>query len=199
MGIAHQEGRVLDPESRESYWLMAPEFSNGLPPSLIGNLDRKVNMGLKGLQINGNSIMPLITFFGNSLVDRFPTHSEQFNQNINSQGLGSASLARQSIEAFQQYMATALMIAVQAVDLRTFVVAGHYDARGLLSPATLRLYETVREVVGRAPSSERPYVRNDHEQPLSAHIKVIAADIAGGGRLMEVLETLCPLSIAPSI
>jgi phenylalanine ammonia-lyase len=27
--------------------LVAPEFNNGLPPSLIGNLKRKVNMGLK--------------------------------------------------------------------------------------------------------------------------------------------------------
>ena len=59
--------------------LVTPEFNNGLPPSLIGNTARQVNMGLKGLQLTGNSIMPLLTFFGNSLVDRFPTHAEQFN------------------------------------------------------------------------------------------------------------------------
>jgi len=62
--------------------LTAAEFNNGLPASLVGNVQRKVNMGLKGLQINGNSIMPVLTFLGNSLVDRFPTHAEQFNQNI---------------------------------------------------------------------------------------------------------------------
>jgi phenylalanine ammonia-lyase len=90
-------------------------------------------MGLKGLQITGNSIMPLLTFFGNSLVDRFPTHAEQFNQNINSQGFGSANLARQSIETFQQYMAIALMFGVQAVDLRTYQTLGTYDARACLS------------------------------------------------------------------
>ena len=28
----------------------------------------------------------LIAFYGQSIVDRFPTHAEQFNQNINSQG-----------------------------------------------------------------------------------------------------------------
>src|SRR5215510_11336195 len=83
--------------------LVAPEFNGGLPPSLVGNPARKVNMGLKGLQLSGNSIMPLLTFFGNSLVDRFPTHAEQFNQNINSQGFGSANLARQAVETFQQY------------------------------------------------------------------------------------------------
>jgi phenylalanine ammonia-lyase len=168
--------------------LAAPEFNNGLPPSLIGNQDRTVNMGLKGLQINGNSILPILTFLGNSLVDRFPTHAEQFNQNINSQGLGSANLARQSIEAFYQYMAVALMFGVQAVDLRTHLIAGHYDARRCLSAATLPLYEAVLEVVGRAPSMDRPYIRDDNEQPLSEHIHKIAEDIAGPGRITETVE-----------
>jgi len=161
--------------------LVAPAFSNGLPPSLIGNPQRKVNMGLKGLQINGNSIMPVITFLGNSLVDRFPTHAEQFNQNINSQGLGSANLARQSIEAFQQYMAVALLFGVQAVDLRTGLVAGHYDARRCLSPSTSKLYEAILQVVGTAPSADRPYIRNDNEQILSEHIRKVAADITAAG------------------
>src|SRR5690606_23387948 len=89
--------------------VMAPEFNNGLPASLVGNPDRKVNMGLKGLQIAGNSIMPLLSFLGNSLADRFPTHAEQFNQNINSQGFGSANLARQSVRVFQEYIAIALI------------------------------------------------------------------------------------------
>jgi len=171
--------------------LVAPEFNNGLPASLVGNSERKVNMGLKGLQITANSIMPLLTFFGNSLVDRFPTHAEQFNQNINSQGFGSANLARQSLETFRQYMAIALMFGVQAVDLRTYKMAGHYNAGELLSPATLPLYEAVREVVGCPPSVERPYIRNDHEQLLDRHIAAIAADIAKGGVIAQaVLSSL---------
>jgi phenylalanine ammonia-lyase len=168
--------------------LVALEFSNGLPPSLIGNTDRKVNMGLKGLQICGNSIMPLITFYGNSLVDRFPTHAEQFNQNINSQGLGASNLARQSINAFHQYMAVALMFGAQAVDLRTYRAKGHYDARGALSHASLKLYEAVREVVEQPPSEKRPYIRNDNEQMLAEHIRLIAADIAAGGRIPQSVE-----------
>lgn len=178
--------------------LVAPEYNNGLPASLIGNPNRKVNMGLKGLQINGNSIMPVLTFLGNSLVDRFPTHAEQFNQNINSLGFGSANLTRQSIAAFQQYIAGALMFGVQAVDLRTYLAAGHYDARRYLSPATLPLYEAVREIVGHPPSPERPYIRNDHEQSLSDHIQRIAADVAQGGRITagvdEVLTSMQVLS-----
>ena len=170
--------------------LVAPEFNNGLSGSLVGNPNRRVNMGLKGLQISGNSIMPLLTFFGNSLVDRFPTHAEQFNQNINSQGFGSANLARQSIAAFQQYIAGALMFGVQAVDLRSRLVAGHYDARRCLSPATLPLYEALREIVRRPPSADRPYIRNDNEQSLSDHIQRIAADIAACGRIPAAVPGL---------
>lgn len=170
--------------------LAAPEFSNGLPPSLIGNRERRVNMGLKGLQIDANSIMPIIAFLGNSLVDRFPTHAEQFNQNINSQGMGSANLARQSVTALQQYMAIALMFGVQAADLRTRILKGHYRAAETLSEATRSLYLAVREVAGRPPSRERPYIRDDNEQPLSEHIRRIGEDIASGGRIPGAVQEL---------
>jgi phenylalanine ammonia-lyase len=176
--------------------LVAPEFSNGLPPSLVGNSQRSVNMGLKGLQIAGNSIMPLLTFYGNSIADRFPTHAEQFNQNINSQGFASANLARVSVEIFQQYMAIALMFGVQAVDLRTYTLEKHYDARTTLSPATRDLYMAVRNVIGLPPKADRPYIWNDNEQSLDLHIAQIAADIANGGQIVasinNVLSSLKP-------
>lgn len=168
--------------------LVSPEFNNGLPSSLVGNQERIVNMGLKGLQICGNSIMPLLTFYGNSLADRFPTHAEQFNQNINSQGYISATLARRSVETFQHYMAIALMFGVQAVDLRTYVIAGHYDARMCLSPATAELYTAVRKVVARPSTSTRPYIWNDHEQSLDEHIAQISSDIAAGGLIVQAIE-----------
>ncbi len=170
--------------------LVSPEFSNGLPASLVGKSSRTVNMGLKGLQITGNSIMPLLTFYGNSLVDRFPTHAEQFNQNINSQGFGSANLTRQSVELFQQYMAIALMFGVQAVDLRTYVTKGHYDARVCLSPTTSKLYEEFHKVVGRSPSKDLPYIRNDNEQPLDEHIRCVANDIASDGYIPQAINDL---------
>ncbi|GAB1545341.1 aromatic amino acid ammonia-lyase [Scytonema sp. NUACC21] len=170
--------------------LVAPEFNNGLPPSLVGNQERKINMGLKGLQIAGNSLMPLLAFYGNSIADRFPTHAEQFNQNINSQGFNSATLARHAVEIFQQYMAIALMFAVQAVDLRTYLTVGHYDARSCLSPATTELYTAMREVVGRAPSTNRPYIWNDDEQSLDEHIVQIAVDIAANGKIIQAVKEL---------
>jgi len=170
--------------------LTAPEFNNGLSPSLVGNTSRKVNMGLKGLQIAGNSIMPLLTFYGNSIADRFPTHAEQFNQNINSQGFASANLGRRSIELFQQYMAISLMFAVQAVDLRTHQVAGHYDARECLSPLSLPLYKAVRDVVGQPPNAEKSYIWNDNDQSLDIHIAMIAADIAQEGRIVQAVNSI---------
>ncbi|MGV0102322.1 Aromatic amino acid lyase [Nostoc sp. DSM 114160] len=171
-------------------YLVAPEFNNGLPASLVGNRERSVNMGLKGLQISGNSIMPLLTFYGNSIADRFPTHAEQFNQNINSQGFASANLARRSVDTFQQYMAIALIFGVQAVDLRTYLVADHYDARAGLSPATRDLYMAVRDVIGQPASPDRPYIWNDHEQPLDEHIARISADIASGGQIVQAVQDI---------
>src|SRR5436190_16245618 len=98
--------------------LVAPEFNNGLPPSLVGNEARSVNMGLKGLQLTGNSIVPELLHLGSPMTDRYLTHAEQFNQNVNSLGFGSANLARRAVAFSQQYMAVALMFGVQAADLR---------------------------------------------------------------------------------
>ncbi|MUL38120.1 HAL/PAL/TAL family ammonia-lyase [Gloeocapsopsis dulcis] len=171
-------------------YLVAPEFNNGLPASLVGNKERIVNMGLKGLQITGNSIMPLLSFYGNSIADRYPTHAEQYNQNINSQGFAAANLTRNAVEIFQQYMAIALMFGVQAVDLRTYAYAGHYDASESLSPVTRRLYQAVREVVGQPPSATRPYIWDDREQPLDEHIAKVAADIAAEGAIVTAVKDL---------
>lgn len=165
--------------------LVTPEFNRGLPPCLIGNTDRRINMGLKGLQISGNSMVPMLAFLGNSITDRFPTHAEQFNQNINSQGFNSANLARQSLTIFRSYVAVALIFGVQGVDLRTYELTGQYDARRSLSPATARLYEAVRTVIGRPPAADRPYMRDDTDFALDADIARIAADIAADGPVAQ--------------
>lgn len=170
--------------------LVSPAFSNGLPASLVGNSAKKINMGTKGLQLCANSMMPLLSFYGNSLVPHFPTHAEQFNQNINSMGFGSANLARQTIRIFEQYMAVSLMVAVQAIDLRAHQKSGTYDPRSFLSPATLGLYEAVRQVVGKPPSSDQSYLWNDADQALDVHIAKLAADILAGGLLPRAVIEL---------
>ena len=168
--------------------LVAPEFSNGLPPSLIGNEERKVNTGLKTLQILGNSLVPTLTFLGNSISDRYPTHAEQFNQNINSQGFASANLARQSVDTFQYYIAVVLMMGIQSVDLRTKLLAGHYDARECLSPASITPYEAVLETVGIEPSAKTPYIYDDHDLEREKHVAAIYEDIITEGKIVGAVN-----------
>ncbi len=170
--------------------LVAPEFSNGLPASLVGNSNRRVNMGLKAVQITANSLMPLLSFYGNSLVDRFPTHAEQFNQNINSQGFGSANLARRSVEIFQQYLSIALMFGIQAVDLRTRIMEDHYDATDYLSPATRELYLAIKNVIGSNPSRQRPFLWDDSDRNLDFDIAAIAMDITNGNAIMDTVKEI---------
>lgn len=170
--------------------VVTPEFSGGLPPSLIGNPNKSTNLGLKGLQIAGNSIVPVLQHLGAPIADRFPTHAEQFNQNINSQGMASAVHARKSIDLLQQYLAVALLFGVQAVDLRSYARTGRYAATELLSGPTASLYSAVRAVVGVAPSATRPYVLDDGDHALDRHIAEIHADIARGGRIIEALGAL---------
>jgi phenylalanine ammonia-lyase len=168
--------------------LMEPVFSGGLPSSLVGNESVRVNMGVKGLQIGANSVMPLMMHQANGLVPHFPTHAEQFNQNVNSQGFGSANLTRGSLELYRHYLAYALLIAVQAVSLRTQLLAGHGDARVHLAPATLPLYEAIRTLVGQAADMRRPLIYNDNEQALDRWLAILHDEIAAGGRIIDAVK-----------
>jgi phenylalanine ammonia-lyase len=168
--------------------LVMPEFSNGLPASLIANPDRAVNVGFKSLQVVNHSIMPLLTYYGTSLADRFPTHAEQFNQNINSQAMGSANLARRSLDLFEHYLANALLFAVQAIELRTQTVEGHYDARRCLSPATARVYEVTRNVIGKPIGGNRPLIWNDNEQSLEPMAERLLTDLRHRGLIVAALR-----------
>lgn len=168
--------------------LVQPHFSGGLAPSLVGNEKRGLNVGFKSLQIVSNSIMPLLSFYGNSIVDRFPTHAEQFNQNINSQSMNAATLARRSLDLLEHYLANALLFAIQAVELRTFALEGHYDARKVLSPATARVYEAVYAALGRAPTAERPFIRDDTDQFFETCVAAVLQDLRGVGRVADAVR-----------
>ena len=157
--------------------LVTPEFSNRLPACLIGNRDRPVNIGLKALQICGNSIMPYLLFLGQPIADKFPTHAEQYNQNINSMGLMSAQLARQSIDVMRQYIAICLLFVIQAVDLRAKIVQDTYDPRSLLSKSTLRTYEAVRTILQADIDPSRPYLWNDGERAIDKDIAKLAISL----------------------
>jgi len=162
-----------------------PAFSNGLSAMLVGNTDRTINGGLQSLQLCGNCIMPQLQFYGNSLTTHYPTHAEGFNQNINSQGFGSANLARRSVDIFQQYIAVSLLFGMQAAELRTKIMCGHYDASQAISKATLPLYTALYEVIGRQFDDTRTLVWNDYEQAMDGWIAAITADIRAGGKIVR--------------
>ncbi len=169
--------------------LVAPEFNQGLPASLRGNEAVAYNMGLKGLQITGNSIQPMLAWYGNPIVDHFPTHAEQFNQNINGLSWSSAHLAWKSVELFQHYLCVSLVFAVQAIDLRCQQQHGHADGRRLLSGELLMLYESVYRCLQKDPGNS-PLVVNDSDKALQNYLSLLFTDIATHGSIVESIENL---------
>lgn len=157
--------------------LVTPEFSHGLPSSLAGDHASSVRFGLKGLQICANSMMPLLLQLGQPIVPFFPTHAEQFNQNINSQGFSAANLAWQSIQLFTHYTAVALIFAIQAIELRTYIQYQHYDARPYISPALVALYEAIYQVTGSVNSSGRPFILHNYQQGIDQFIANLVNDL----------------------
>ncbi len=156
----------------------------------MGNTERVVNGGLQSLQICGNCIMPQLSFYANSLVTHFPSHAEGFNQNINSQGYGSANLTRRAVEIFQHYMAVALLFGVQASELRSKIVCGHYDASQTISPLTRELYTAVYAVIKQPMSADKALFWNDYEQEIDQYRARIVEDIKSGGRIVQAVALI---------
>ena len=170
--------------------LVAPEFSGGLTPSLRGNDELAYNMGLKGLQITGNSIMPMLTYNGNPLVEHFPTHAEQFNQNVNGLSWGAANLAWKSVELFQQYSAIALIFAVQSLDMRAKASYGHFDGRVLIGDLAQPLYSAVYEVLKSSPGEEKPFLFNDSDRWLEQDVETLNQDICDEGLVVDAVKPI---------
>lgn len=153
-------------------------------------METGINVGFKSLQINGDQMAPLIGYYGQSIVDRFPTHAEQFNQNINSQATNSANLARESLDVFGRCLAIALLCAVQAAELRAKLAAGGYDARVVLSPATQALHAAARMAAGGPPEAARPLHWNDLDEMIQPKVEGLIAATAPGGFVMETLADM---------
>ena len=169
--------------------LMTPAFSNGLSASLVGNSENGINIGLKSLQVATNSMMPLLGFYGQSIVDRFPTHAEQYNQNINSQAMNSANLAREALDVLEHFLAVALYDGVQAVELRSRLTGASYDAREILSPATVPLYEAARTAALGPPDPARPLHWEDLDEFIQPKVEGILASIAERGAVLEAVAS----------
>lgn len=170
--------------------LVAPEFSNGLPASLRGNDEVPYNMGLKGLQITGNSIMPMLTWAGNPLTEHFPTHAEQFNQNINGLSWGSANLAWKSVGLFRHYLSVATIFAVQALDLRAKLRLDHYDGRALIGTHLVPVYEAACRAMQMDADATKPLLFNDSDVWLEQHLVRINNDLEQHGGLLQAVEPI---------
>ena len=188
--------------------LMTPEFSNGLSPSLVANTgggiepadasggaESGLNVGFKSLGINGNQMMPLLSFYGQSVIDRYPTHAEQYNQNINSQSMNAANLARDALEVLEHYLAVALMIGIQAVELRAKLVADTYDAREVLSAGTVDLNTAARSAAAGPPAADRPLQWNDMDAFSQPMVEGLLRELPRNGSVMSsVRRTVSALS-----
>lgn len=98
--------------------LVEPAFSRGLSASLVADTDIGQSVGVKPLQILSNSLTPLLEQNANPLTTHFPVHGEQFNQNINSQGFGSAQLTRKSLDIYTKQTACMSLIVCHAMQLK---------------------------------------------------------------------------------
>lgn len=188
--LRHHVGLAAKHIDTQLALLMAPEFSHGLSASLVGNTATNLNVGLKSLQIVGNAMMPLMSFYGQPMVDRFPTHAEQFNQNINSQAMNAANLARDTMDVYAHYLALALICATQAVELRSHQIIGTYDPRALLSPRTVPLYEAVQRAAGGKPDAHRPMLWNDLDAFIQPKVEGVLAQIVGRGSVIGAVGEL---------
>ncbi|GGA74598.1 histidine ammonia-lyase [Pseudoclavibacter endophyticus] len=167
--------------------LVSPEFNHGLTPSLTGNMDG-MSVGLKSLQVATNQMMPLMGFYGQSIVDKFPTHAEQFNQNINSQAMNSANLARDTLDVFTHFLAVSSFVAVQSVELRAKEQGGTYDARSILSPATVPLYEAARRAAKGEPDDAAPLLWNDMDQFVQPMVEGLITGLDRGGPILQAVS-----------
>jgi phenylalanine ammonia-lyase len=166
--------------------LMAPEFSNGLSASLTGNT-AGVNVGLKSLQLALNSMAPLMAFYGHSIVDQFPTHAEQFNQNVNSQAMNSANLARDTLDVFTHLIAVCLFCGVQAVELRAKLTSDSYDGRTVLSPESQPLYLAARAAAAGPPNDDKPLFWDDMDQLIQPMIEGVIAALEKDGPVLQAV------------
>src|SRR5262249_22739062 len=133
--------------------LVMPQFNRGLPPCLAAG--GGASFGLKGLQIYMNSILPRLVHLANPVVTLYPTHAEQFNQNVNSQSFNAAVLTLEAIKLLKYHLAAALIFAIQGIELRAEERFGAClgSSRRLLSKLSLQLYEAINEILARDPSS----------------------------------------------
>jgi phenylalanine ammonia-lyase len=131
--------------------IVDPRFSNGLPPNL--SVKPGLSSGFKGMQLSLTSLTCACRqMAGPSSIHTLPT--EQYNQDIVSLGLHSATTAMEMVHLTRDATAILLLALCQCIDLRR---AKSGDAR--MGKGTQRIYEKIRKQV-EFLDSDRPMDRN---------------------------------------
>lgn len=86
-----------------------------------------------------------------TFVDRFPTTPSNLKK-MNSLSFAAGVRGLESIRLYTQSLAIALLITVQALNLRAYQQSAA-TIRALLAPATRRIYEALCAVLERRPRS----------------------------------------------
>ena len=79
---------------------------------------------------------------------------------------------------------------MQAVELRSKLTAGTYDARAVLSPATQALYVAARTAAAGAPNAARPLHWNDLDEFIQPKVEGILGSIASRGAVHQAVAGL---------
>jgi phenylalanine ammonia-lyase len=131
--------------------IVDPRFSNGLPPNL--SVKPGLSSGFKGMQLSLTSLTCACRqMAGPSSIHTLPT--EQYNQDIVSLGLHSATTAMEMVRLTRDATAILLIALCQCIDLRR---AKSGDAR--MGNGTQRIYEEIRKQV-EFLDSDRPMDRD---------------------------------------
>ena len=157
--------------------LVEPAFSNGLTPSLANPANKDVCLGLKGLQICANSILPSLLLNQSNLTTRFQSHFEQFNQNISSIGYSSAILTWHTLDLLKYYLSINLLFCVQSIGIRSNILFASFDPRKNISPALVPVYESICKLINCKPSTKSPIFSSDSSQAFDEYIKIIKKDL----------------------
>jgi phenylalanine ammonia-lyase len=91
---------------------------------------------------------------------------------------------------YTHYSAVALIFAVQAVDLRAYMLHGHYDGRVLIGSSVLPLYEAVYKTLGSPVNDVSPLVFNDADQSLESNLASLAENIRNEGSIVQAVAPI---------
>lgn len=145
---------IIKQNDRHLARLVHPHFNNGLPANL-SDKSALSQSAFKGLQTQMGMYEVYSMLLANPVTTMFGIH-EEFNQDITSHAFTSAIFAWELLKITRLAIATDLIFACQAIDLR--------GGPELLSPMTKPFYKFVRDKV--------PYI--EKEQPLGQYVEELS-------------------------